>query len=144
MPIRSVNPANGVCCRVSPRSPSEALLQKIGLAESAFVRYADVPLSHRALCMRKLANLLEGEIADLAALIAAEMGKPISQSRAEIAKCAIVCRYYAEHAARILAPEPIDLGSSDAYVRSIRWASCSPSCPGTSPSGRSSASSRLR
>jgi succinate-semialdehyde dehydrogenase/glutarate-semialdehyde dehydrogenase len=117
MPIRSVNPANGVLLQSFTPLTEEALLQKIGLAESAFVRYADVPLSHRALCMRKLANLLEDEIADLAALIAAEMGKPISQSRAEIAKCAIVCRYYAEHAARILAPEPIDLGSSDAYVR---------------------------
>jgi succinate-semialdehyde dehydrogenase/glutarate-semialdehyde dehydrogenase len=117
MPIDSVNPANGTLLRSFTPLTGEALLQKIGLAESAFLRYADVPISHRALCMRKLANLLEDEVADLAALITAEMGKPISQARAEIAKCAIVCRYYAEHAARILAPEPIDLGASDAYVR---------------------------
>jgi succinate-semialdehyde dehydrogenase/glutarate-semialdehyde dehydrogenase len=117
MPIQSVNPANGVLLRSFVPLTGEALLQKIGLAGSAFVRYADVPLSHRALCMRKLANLLDDEVVDLAALITAEMGKPVSQARAEIAKCASVCRYYAEHAARILAPEPIDLGSSDAYVR---------------------------
>ena len=80
-------------------------------------RYAEVPLSHRALCMRKLADLLEQETADLAALITAEMGKPIAQARAEIVKCASVCRYYAEHAERILAPEPINIGSNDAFVR---------------------------
>ena len=67
--------------------------------------------------MNKLAHLLESETADLAALITSEMGKPIAQARAEIAKCAAACRYYAENAARILAPEPIDAPPLDAAVR---------------------------
>jgi succinate-semialdehyde dehydrogenase/glutarate-semialdehyde dehydrogenase len=117
MPIQSINPATGVLLRSFTPLTGKELMQKIGLAETAFARYADVPLPHRALCMRKLANLLEYETADLAALITCEMGKPIAQARAEIAKCASVCRYYAEHAARILLPEPIDTGSGDATVR---------------------------
>jgi succinate-semialdehyde dehydrogenase/glutarate-semialdehyde dehydrogenase len=118
MPIQSLNPATGILLRsFTPLTSAEAL-QKIALAETAFVRYAEVPLTHRALCMRKLAHLLDYETANLAALITAEMGKPIVQARAEVAKCASVCRYYAEHAARILAPEPIDAGSRDA---SVRW-----------------------
>jgi succinate-semialdehyde dehydrogenase/glutarate-semialdehyde dehydrogenase len=117
MPIQSVNPANGNVLRSFTPLTDEALLQKIGLAEIAFALYAEVPLTHRALCMRKLAYLLEHETADLAALITSEMGKPIVEARAEILKCAAVCRYYAEHAARILAPEPIDAESSEAYVR---------------------------
>jgi succinate-semialdehyde dehydrogenase/glutarate-semialdehyde dehydrogenase len=117
MPIRSINPANGtVLCSFTPLT-NEVLLRKIGLAETAFAQYADVPLSHRALCMRKLAHLLESETADLAALITAEMGKPVVAARAEIVKCASVCRYYADHAARTLAPEHIDTGAADAHVR---------------------------
>jgi succinate-semialdehyde dehydrogenase/glutarate-semialdehyde dehydrogenase len=34
-----------------------------------------------------------------------EMGKVIGQSRKEIEKCALVCRYYAENAATLLADE---------------------------------------
>jgi len=117
MPIQSVNPANGVLLRSFTPLTDDALLQKIGLAEIAFALYAEVPLTHRALCMRKLAYLLEYETADLAALITSEMGKPVTEARAEIAKCAVVCRYYAEHAARILAPEPIETGPNDVYVR---------------------------
>jgi succinate-semialdehyde dehydrogenase/glutarate-semialdehyde dehydrogenase len=117
MPIRSVNPANGSLLREYIPLTEDALLRKIGLAHMAFGKYADVPLSHRVLCMRKLAHMLEHETADLAALITAEMGKPIKQARAEIVKCASACRYYADNAARILAPEPVDVGSSDAYVR---------------------------
>jgi succinate-semialdehyde dehydrogenase / glutarate-semialdehyde dehydrogenase len=117
MPIQSVNPANGVLLRSFSPLTDEALLQKIETAEIAFARYADVPLAHRALCMRKLAHLLEHEIDDLAATITVEMGKPVVEARAEIEKCASVCRYYAEHAARILAPEPIDTDETDAHVR---------------------------
>ena len=118
MPIQSINPATGVLLRTFTPLTDEELQQKIALAETAFNGYGELPLPHRALCMRKLAHLLEEEAADLAALITSEMGKPITQARAEIAKCALVCRYYAEHAARILAPEPIDAQSIDA---SVRW-----------------------
>ena len=117
MPIQSVHPANGVLLRSFSPLSEEALLQKIGIASIAFSQYGEVPMSHRALCMRKLAYLLEHETDDLAALITAEMGKPITQARAEIAKCASVCRYYAEHAVRILAAEPIDTPSNDVHVR---------------------------
>jgi succinate-semialdehyde dehydrogenase/glutarate-semialdehyde dehydrogenase len=117
MPIQSIHPATGVLLRSFTPLTDQALLQKIALAQAAFARDAELPLAHRALCMRKLARLLECETADLAALITSEMGKPIAQARAEIAKCASVCRYYAEHAERILAPEPIDTASNDATVR---------------------------
>jgi succinate-semialdehyde dehydrogenase/glutarate-semialdehyde dehydrogenase len=117
MPIQSVNPATGDLLRNYTPLTDEDVLAKISLGAEAFARYADVPLSHRALCMRKLAQLLQHETGDLAALITSEMGKPIVESRAEIVKCASVCRYYADHAARILVPEPIDIGTNDAYVR---------------------------
>src|SRR5947209_15819734 len=117
MPIQSLNPATGVLERTYQPLTEEALLQKIGLAEIACADYADVPLAHRALCMRKLAYLLESEAADLAALITSEMGKPIAEARAEIAKCAVGCRYYADNAAAILAPEPVEVAPNTAHVQ---------------------------
>jgi succinate-semialdehyde dehydrogenase/glutarate-semialdehyde dehydrogenase len=117
MPIQSLNPATGVLERTYQPLTEEALLQKIGLAEIAFADYAEVPLAHRGLCMRKLAYLLESEAAELAAIITAEMGKPIAESRAELAKCALGCRYYADNAAAILAPEPVEVLPNTAHVQ---------------------------
>ena len=117
MPIRSINPATGVLLRSFEPLTDDALLQKIRLADIAFGLYADVPLTHRALCMRKLAYLMEQETEELATLITTEMGKPLPAARAEIDKCIAVCRYYAEHATRILAPEMIETDSSNVYVR---------------------------
>jgi succinate-semialdehyde dehydrogenase / glutarate-semialdehyde dehydrogenase len=117
MAIESINPATGKLLRQFDALTDEAARQKIALAEDAFRSYALVPLEHRALWMRKLAAILDNEMDDLAVLITLEMGKPLEAARYEILKCADACRYYAEHAARILAPESIPTEHNHSYVR---------------------------
>ena len=119
MPIQSINPANGELLKSFEPISDAAVQERISLARSAFAAYAAVPVSHRELWMNKLASLLDSETDELAGLIASEMGKPIAAARAEVAKCAIGCRYYAEHAARILAPEPVNVG--DGKEAQVRW-----------------------
>src|SRR6185437_1164403 len=117
MAIQSINPATGVLLQSFVPISDETVQEKIALSRSAFEAYAAVPLRHRELWMNKLASLLDAEKDELAALITSEMGKPIVAARAEVAKCAIGCRYYAEHASRILAPERVDIGANEAYIR---------------------------
>ena len=117
MAIESINPATNQLLRSFEPLTSAAARQKIALAEDAFRAYAVVPLEHRALWMRKLASILENETNELATLITLEMGKPLEAARFEILKCADVCRYYAEHAARILAPEAVPTDPNYSYVR---------------------------
>ncbi len=117
MPIESLNPATGKLLRTFPALTAEAVQQRLELAAEAFALYRRVPLSHRALCMRKLAWLLETETDDLATLITLEMGKPLHAARLEILKCATVCRFYAEHAARILAPEVVPTERNHSFLR---------------------------
>jgi succinate-semialdehyde dehydrogenase/glutarate-semialdehyde dehydrogenase len=117
MSIQSINPATGELLRTfEPLSP-EAIKAKIALADAAFRAYQEIPLEHRALCMRKLAGILEHEVEELATLLTQEVGKTITASRAEVRKCAAGCRYYAENAARILAEEPIPTDLNNSYVR---------------------------
>src|SRR5215471_18123202 len=105
MPIQSINPATNKVLRTFEPLTAEAIRDKIALASEAFAAYQRVPLEHRALCMRKLAAILEQETDDLAATITLEMGKPIHAARQEVLKCALGCRYYADNAARILTSE---------------------------------------
>ena len=117
MPIESINPANGKLLRRFDPLTDEAARDKIALAAESFRAYATVPLEHRALCMRKLAAILEHETDELALVITTEMGKPLHAARLEVLKCATACRYYADNAARILAPESIPTGDNHSYVR---------------------------
>jgi succinate-semialdehyde dehydrogenase/glutarate-semialdehyde dehydrogenase len=117
MSIQSINPATGELLRTfEPLSP-EAIKAKIAIADAAFRAYQEIPLEHRALCMRKLAGILEHEVDELATLLTQEVGKTIEASRAEVRKCAAGCRYYADNAARILAEEPIPTDLNNSYVR---------------------------
>jgi succinate-semialdehyde dehydrogenase / glutarate-semialdehyde dehydrogenase len=116
MAIQSINPATGKLIRSFEPLTDEAIGEKLALAFDASRTYPSVPLDHRALCMRKLASLLEHETTDLARTITLEMGKPLHAAEQEVRKCATACRYYADNAARILTPEPIAT-ENHSYVR---------------------------
>jgi succinate-semialdehyde dehydrogenase/glutarate-semialdehyde dehydrogenase len=117
MAIESINPATNKLLRsFEPLTENDAR-QKIGLAADVFRSYSTIPLEHRALWMRKLASILENETEELATLTTLEMGKPLESARLEILKCADACRYFADHAARILAPESIPTEHQHSYVR---------------------------
>src|SRR5579875_2070657 len=115
--IQSSNPANGLVLRRFEPLTSATVEAKLSLAASAAKTYAAESLEQRRFWMRRLALLLVGDREDLAQTITTEMGKPISQSRAEVDKCASACRYYAENAARILEQEPIETEHAQSYVR---------------------------
>lgn len=117
MPIQTVNPATGDLVRTFEPLSDEALATKLQGAAEAAEQQRILPMEHRALCMRKLALLLDEERAELARTITLEMGKPITAAEAEVAKCASACRYYAEHAARIIAPELLSTEGGQAYVQ---------------------------
>lgn len=118
MPLASTNPATGETVHtVAPLSPA-ALEEKLARAREAFARQRALSFAERAAPLQRLAALLEGEADRLARLMALEMGKPLQAGRDEAAKCATAFRYYAAHAARLLAEEPVEVpGGGRAAVR---------------------------
>lgn len=80
---------------------------KLNLANKAFESWRKVPFDQKQKQIKKLATLLDQKAEALGKLITKEMNKPITQSVAEIHKCAWMCRYYAE-ADPVLQPEKIE------------------------------------
>jgi len=77
-------------------------------AAAAFPLWRERSFEERSALLKEVALLLEARQEELARLVTGEMGKPIVAARAEIAKCATVCRFYAENAARFLAEETVN------------------------------------
>jgi succinate-semialdehyde dehydrogenase/glutarate-semialdehyde dehydrogenase len=115
--IHSTNPATNETLRTFEPLTHEALNARITLADAASRSYPRTSLDERAFWMRRLALLLEEDLEDLALLITTEMGKTLTSARAEVLKCAAVCRYYATNARTLLAPQQIATEHADAYVR---------------------------
>jgi len=66
--------------------------------------------------MRAAAGVLRSRRDDLATLMTNEMGKTVTDGRAEIEKCAAACDHFAAHADGYLARQPIAIDGAKAFV----------------------------
>lgn len=73
-------------------------------ARAAYPAWRDTPLPQRAMLLEKLADRLEADRLELAALQAFEAGKPWREADADVAEAIDFCRYYARRALHELAP----------------------------------------
>ncbi|MFE0946827.1 NADP-dependent succinic semialdehyde dehydrogenase [Streptomyces mutabilis] len=123
MPIATVNPANGETLRTYEAMGEEEIERRLQLAEATFRTYRTTAFDERSRLMHRAADLLEADREEIGKVITTEMGKPVKQARAEAAKCAKAMRWYADHAAELLADEEPaeadvkDSGASRALVR---------------------------
>ncbi len=117
MTIATVNPATGETLRTFEPLDDAAIDAAIGRADRAFGVNAKRSFAERATRMNRAAELLEGRAKELGKLITVEMGKPINAAIAEVQKCALVCRYYADRAAEHLTDEHIATDAQQSYVR---------------------------
>jgi succinate-semialdehyde dehydrogenase/glutarate-semialdehyde dehydrogenase len=116
MPIATVDPTTGRTLRTFAPHDDAEIARRLGRAAEAFARHRRTALGERAGWLRRAADLFDGEREALARIAVQEMGKTIRAARGEVEKCALGCRYYAEHAAAMLADEPIPGATSPSFV----------------------------
>lgn len=102
----SINPANGEQIGHYPFESDAALDSALSRASSSYATWRKTPVTDRAQLMVALARALRDNAANMANMITQEMGKPITQARGEIEKCAQLCEWYAEHGPAMLSAEP--------------------------------------
>jgi len=74
-------------------------------------------ISERAKLLRNLSHVLIQKKKEYATIITNEMGKPITESLAEVQKCSWVCNYFADNGKKFLEPEYLETDAKDSYVR---------------------------
>jgi len=116
MAIESVNPATGEVLRRFDPFTDEQVADALKEAQAAYVAWRERSVAERAVPMRAFAALLRERRDRYALLITTEMGKPITQARAELEKCAAGCDFYAEHAAGFLGPQHVETTARESYV----------------------------
>jgi succinate-semialdehyde dehydrogenase / glutarate-semialdehyde dehydrogenase len=117
MAIATINPATGQVMKSFDALSGAAIEAKLQKAIETFATYRHVPFAQRAVWMLKAASILENEKEAFAKVMTTEMGKTLRSAVDEAAKCAWVCRYYAENAEGFLADEVIETGAKKSYIR---------------------------
>jgi succinate-semialdehyde dehydrogenase/glutarate-semialdehyde dehydrogenase len=116
MPYATVNPATGVTEKTFPSHTPEEVEARLAKATEAFASYRTTTYAERARHLITAAELLEGEVPVIGRVLTTEMGKTFAAARGEVSKCALGLRWFAEHAASLLADQPIESAASSSYV----------------------------
>ncbi|MCP4053239.1 MAG: NAD-dependent succinate-semialdehyde dehydrogenase [Mesoflavibacter sp.] len=85
-------------------------------AQNTFENWKTKEIKERTNLLQNLANTLEDKKEIYAKLMTEEMGKPISQSIAEIEKCVWLCDFYITNAEDFLADSIIETDAKESFI----------------------------
>jgi acyl-CoA reductase-like NAD-dependent aldehyde dehydrogenase len=114
----SINPATGTVLAEYPNHTADEIEARLSASHQAFQTWRQTPVAERTGLLTALAAVLRDNQETYARLITDEMGKPITEARAEVAKSALTLDYYADNAEHFLAFESIE---SDAAVSGVQY-----------------------
>lgn len=114
--LRSIDPSTGEVIEEFPLMDEATVGARLEAAVRAQATWRETPTEERAAAVARLAEVLRRHRELLATSITREMGKPITEARAEVDKCAFCCDYYAEHAPHFLADTPAPSDSPWSFV----------------------------
>lgn len=117
-PLKTINPANGEMLAEHEQHTDAEIDAALTRSVRAFQAGRSRSFDERAKRLRSVADVLESRKDKYAHLMTVEMGKPITQSRAEVEKCAMICRHYADHAEALMVDEPVGKDGKR-YVRHL-------------------------
>ena len=115
------NPVSGEIEEEFAEHTQAEVLDLISTAQDGFRALRTLSFEERASLMHRAADLMEVDSEGLSLAMVREMGKPLAQAQAEVAKCVRNMRFYAENAAGFLADEPLTdpgaVGATSAWAR---------------------------
>jgi succinate-semialdehyde dehydrogenase / glutarate-semialdehyde dehydrogenase len=114
MSYQSVDPYTGKLLKSFPLHTDGEMQAALSRADARFRSFG--MLAERTAILKRAASLMIERREELAALITAEMGKRIHESRDEVSLSAAILEYYAEHASGFLAKRTLDSTVGEAWV----------------------------
>lgn len=114
--VTTTNPATEESIKTYNRLKESEVFEIIEKTNKTQQTWRNTNFDERSKLMHALADIFDERREEYAQLATQEMGKTIVQSRKEIEKCAKICRYYADHAAELLANETVDTEAYKSYI----------------------------
>lgn len=114
--LLSVNPATEARLAEYDEHTPAQVDAALAAAAKAQRSWRATPIAERLPLLTAIARELRADRERFARLITDEMGKPITEARAEVEKSAWTLDHYAEHAERYLAAEPVASSAAESTI----------------------------
>ena len=119
MAYQTTNPYNGEVGKIFEEISDAQLEASIKAADDCFRNHwRKTSFEERKAILKRAASIMRKRSQGFAELISLEMGKLIAQSQGEVALCAAILDYYADHAEAFLAPQQLASSRGEAMVES--------------------------
>jgi succinate-semialdehyde dehydrogenase/glutarate-semialdehyde dehydrogenase len=118
MSYQSINPFNGALVKSFDEHTDQQLDASIATAAKCLDAWRKLSFADRAGIVSKAAGIMRGRAEEFARPMTLEMGKLFAESVGEVMLSADILDYYATHAERFLAPEPLKPSSGEALIES--------------------------
>ena len=116
MTIVSSNPYTGERLNSFTAISNHEIELRLQRAVEAFEVQRSTSFAQRAERMRRVAADLSGSSQQYGQMLTREMGKTLKSAIAEVEKCALGCRFYADHAEQMLAPEKVETNAKESFI----------------------------
>ena len=114
--IETIDPTTGEVIERIALMEAPQIEAKLAEAARGALRWAGEDFSGRGSLLRAVAARFRLERDQLATTAVREMGKPLTQARAEIDKCAWALEYFAEHGEALLSAQATPSSAARSYV----------------------------
>ena len=115
------NPATGEAIADVSVDTATTIAEKVARARAAQPAWAATPLSDRLAALARFRDCLRTDTEALARTLTQEMGKPITQARAEIAATQTRIDFFLANTPAVLAPEVVHDDHGAGLVERITW-----------------------
>jgi succinate-semialdehyde dehydrogenase/glutarate-semialdehyde dehydrogenase len=117
--VAVANPATGARLGSVPMCGAAETARAIAAADGAQRAWARLPAKERAATLRRLNDLMLANVDDLALIMTSEQGKPLAESKGEIAYAASFIEWFADEARRVYG-DTIPATSADKRIVAIK------------------------
>ena len=114
--FKSIHPFDQSVVGEFPLMNSSDVQKKLELASKAFADWKKTSFAYRGSLMLKVASIIRNNKEEYARTITLEMGKLLSEARAEVEKSATVCEYFAQHAEEFLKDQTVVTEAKRSFV----------------------------
>lgn len=105
---QTINPATAKVLKSYPTIENDDVETIVQKSQKAFSTWRDLSVEERATKFKRLAELFEENVDELAAIMTKEMGKPIHEAREETEFCADIFRYYATNGPKLASDQQVN------------------------------------
>jgi succinate-semialdehyde dehydrogenase / glutarate-semialdehyde dehydrogenase len=114
--FKSIYPFDQSVIETFPPMNAAAVGVKLGLATKAFQDWRKTSISERSDLMLNAASIIRERKDEYARTVALEMGKLLTEAKAEVEKSATACEYFAAHAEEFLKDQSIATEAKRSFV----------------------------